>query len=147
MDVRLTKEYVTFKYYYKNRNDTNKGITEIPCVIQLIVIVGLVIMIVPENFTYDDREDVDLKAYVESFSEDNNYLPDVGYIHNAETANAIGSALIDKLTGHSMFGGSIVTYDKEKRLWMVERGYLFSRGAFVVIEQDTGRIIIVLLYK
>ena len=117
------------------------------CIVQAIVIIGLVIMIIPEKFIYNDKEEVDLKAYVESFPEDNNYLPDVGYIPDAETANAIGSAIIDKLTGHSLLGVSTVIYDEENRLWMVERGYLFSPGAFVVIEQDTGRIIKALLNK
>ena len=117
------------------------------CIVQAIVIVGLVIMIIPESFTYNDKENIDLKEYLESFPEDNNYLPDVGYIPDAETANAIGSAIIDKLTGKSMLGGSVVSYDEENRLWMIERGYLFSRGAFVIIEQDTGRILKALLCK
>ena len=117
------------------------------CIIQSIIIIVLVLTIVPQKFTVTNTEVLNLREYVDSFDVDNNYLPDVGYIPDAETADAIGSAIIDKLTGHSLLGVSTVTYDEENRLWMVERGYLFSQGAFVVIEQDTGRIIKALLYK
>ena len=117
------------------------------CIIQSIIIIVLVLTIVPQKFTVTNTEVLNLREYVDSFDVDNNCLPDVGYIPDAETADAIGSAIIDKLTGHSLLGVSTVTYDEENRLWMVERGYLFSQGAFVVIEQDTGRIIKALLYK
>ena len=117
------------------------------CIIQSIIIIVLVLTIVPQKFTVTNTEVLNLREYVDSFDVDNNYLPDVGYIPDAETANAIGSAIIDKLTGHSLLGVSTVIYDEENRLWMVERGYLFSPGAFVVIEQDTGRIIKALLNK
>lgn len=117
------------------------------CIIQSIIIIVLVLTIVPQKFTVTNTEVLNLREYVDSFDVDNNCLPDVGYIPDAETADAIGSAIIDKLTGNFLLGVSTVTYDEENRLWMVERGYLFSQGAFVVIEQDTGRIIKALLYK
>ena len=117
------------------------------CIIQLIIIVVLVLTIMPRKIIVNSTEGIDLQEYVDSFPVDNNCIPDVGYIPDVKTADAVGSAIIDKLTGCSFFGGTTVTYDEKNRLWMVERGYLFSPGAFVIIEQDTGRIIKALLYK
>ena len=117
------------------------------CIVQAVIIVaGLILTVAPPKYTVD-TEDVDLRAYVDSFHADNNCLPDVGYIPDAETASVVGSVIIDKITGRSRFGATTVTYDEENRLWMVERGYLFAPGGFVVIEQDTGRVIKMLLEK
>ena len=90
-------------------------------------------------------ENADLVEYSEE--EENNWVPDQGYIPDAQTALEVGSAVIDSMTGYHFFGASDVTYDAEHRLWRVRRGYLFRQGAFVVIEQDTGKIIKALLYK
>ena len=92
---------------------------------------------IPQRIEY-----ADLTTYVSQFSEENNCLPDEGSIPDAKVAKKIGGAMIDEMT-HYRWGVVYVTYDAEHRLWMVEKGYFFHprRGAFVVIEQDTGRVL------
>ena len=117
------------------------------CIVQMVIIISLLSMILPHKFTIVYVNDVNLREYVNSYDVDNNYYPDMGYIPDVETAQIVGSAIIDKLTGRSFLGATTVTYDEENRLWKVEKNYLFSRGGFIVIEQDTGRIIKALLNK
>ena len=117
------------------------------CVIQAIVIVGFILLVICPSIVISEPTNVDLKEYLDSFSEGNNYLPEAGYIPDAETAKVVGSAIIDKLTGKKLFGGTTVEYDEENRLWLVNKGYLFHQGGFVVIDQDSGKVVKALLKK
>ena len=97
-----------------------------------------------------EPKEADLVEKLSHYSEDNNYLPEAGYIPDAETAKRIGSIIIDNLTGHNFsfeYNSAIVKYDEENRLWYVEKGYLTAPGGLVIIEQDTGRIVKALLTK
>ena len=89
----------------------------------------------------------DLKAYAAQFHPENNYLPAAGYIPDAKTAQRIGSCMIDAMTGNHLFGSVDIAYDAENRLWKVNKAYLFHRGGFIIIEQDTGRVVKALLNK
>ncbi|MBE6594359.1 MAG: hypothetical protein E7644_01030 [Ruminococcaceae bacterium] len=103
--------------------------------------VGMAFLIVLQpNYDFIEAKNEDLTYYLE-LPEDNNYLPEFGYVPDAKTAAQIGSAVIDNFFGQK-FGGSVtVEYDSVHRLWKVHKGYLLRHGAFVIIEQDTGRII------
>lgn len=116
-------------------------------IIQAIIIVGLILLTICPSIVISKPKNVDLKEYLDSFSEGNNYLPDAGYIPDAETAKIVGGAVLDELTGNCFFGITAVEYDEENRLWLVNKGYLFSPGGFVVIEQDSGKIVKALLNK
>ena len=87
------------------------------------------------------------KQYLDDFSEDNNNYPELGYIPDAKTAATVGGAVIDQLTGKHLLGAITVSYDPEARLWLVHKGYFPHAGGFVIIEQDSGRIIKALLCK
>ena len=111
------------------------------CIVQTVIIAVMLAVTVFGRDAVYEAEEIDLREYVNSFHEDNNFLPDAGYIPDAKTAGEVGSAIIDSMLGRSWFGATTVTYAWENRLWKVERNYFFVPGAFVVIEQDTGRII------
>ena len=117
------------------------------CLIEAVVILagGCAVLFTTPYVTYEGEMDV--AAYVSEFAEDNNYAPEVGYIPDYETAAEIGGAIIDELTGYRLFGAVSVSYDAENRLWLVRKNYFPWGGGFVVIEQDTGRVIKALLHK
>ncbi len=74
-------------------------------------------------------------------------MPDAGYIPDAKTAKAVCEPMIDEMTGNKSLGGVTIAYDAENRLWLVEKSYLFAPGGFVLIEQDSGKILKALLTK
>ena len=117
------------------------------CIIQAVIIIGGTLMVSQSAFASLEIEAMDVAAYLDEFAEENNFIPDAGYIPDAQTAKAVGGEIIDNLTGKNWFGVTTVKYDEENRLWLIEKGYLFSQGGFVVIEQDSGRVIKALLYK
>ena len=117
------------------------------CIIQGIIIAIGVFVAVRSTMTANKFQNADLVEYLNQFSEENNYLPDAGYIPDAKTAKLVGSAIIDGMTGEKWFGETTVKYDAENRLWRVDKGYLFHRGGFVVIEQDSGKVIKALFVK
>lgn len=89
----------------------------------------------------------DLKAYAAQFHPENNYLPAAGYIPDAKTAQRIGSCMIDAMTGNHLFGRVDIAYDAENRLWKINKVYMFHSGGFIIIKQDTGRVVKALLNK
>ena len=117
------------------------------CVFQSIIILSAIFLVIWPSLTISEPQSVDLTDYLSHFSEENNFLPDSGYIPNVETAKTVGSSIIDKLTGKSFFGIATVKYDENNRLWMIEKSYLFGGGGFVIIDQDTGKVIKALLTK
>ena len=117
------------------------------CIAEAVIILvgGCALLFATPSVTYEGE--MDIQAYLDDFSEDNNYYPELGYIPDAKTAAAIGGAVIDKLTGKRLFGAVTVSYDPEARLWLVTKNYFPHAGGYVVIEQDSGKIIQALLHK
>ena len=111
----------------------------------VILIDGCAVLFSTPFVSYEGE--MDILTYVGEFHEDNNCAPEVGYIPDYKTAGEIGGAIIDELTGKSLFGGVTVQYDAENRLWLVTKGYFPWGGGFVVIEQDSGKVIKALLHK
>ena len=111
----------------------------------IILVGGCALLFTTPSVIYEGEMDV--QVYLDDFSEDNNYYPELGYIPDAKTAATVGVAVIDQLTGKHLFGAVTVSYDPEARLWLVQKGYFPHAGGFVIIEQDSGRIIKALLCK
>lgn len=118
------------------------------CIIQAIILASMIAVFLWSSFSPVHYEKTNLQELLEEL-EGQNYLPETGYIPDAKTAKIVGACIIDNLTEHSRFRISSVTveYDEENRLWLVSKGYLFSHGGFVVIEQDSGKIVKALLMK
>jgi len=129
------------------KNKMKKNLLRNICIIETVILLVLIISSIFQSFLVSNPESADLKEFISTFTEENNYFPEVGYIPDASTAKAIGSRIIDNLAQHKGFGITTVTYDQENRLWLVDKGYLFSRGGFVIIEQDSGKVIKALLSK
>lgn len=117
------------------------------CIAEAVIILsgGCVLLFATTSVTYEGE--TDLQTYLDDLTEDNDNYPEVGYIPDAKTAAAVGGAVIDQLTGKHLFGAVTVSYDPEARLWLVHKGYFPHAGGFVIIEQDSGRIIKALLCK
>ena len=116
------------------------------CIVLFSILVFVGVACVVEEYTVPKVENADLSEYLEN--SENNYSLENGYIGDAKTAKKVGCAIIDRATGkNSLFSNATVEYDKELRLWKITKGYLFSGGAFVVIEQDTGKVVKLLLTK
>ena len=67
-----------------------------------------------------------------------------GFVPDAKTAARIGGPIVDNLCSKvsTDFGIVSVYYDKDNRVWKVTKAYgIFEPSAFVIIDQDTGRII------
>lgn len=111
----------------------------------IILVGGCALLFATPSVTYGGE--MDIQAYLEDIPEGNNNYPEVGYIPDAKTAAAVGSAVIDQLTGKNLFGAVTVSYDPDARLWLVHKGYFPHAGGYVVIEQDSGRIVTALLCK
>lgn len=120
------------------------------CIIQTVIIMifigGLLFISLPE-LTAPEYELVDSDELLDSLREDNNFIPDTGYIPDARTAKVVGGEIIDRLTGKTLGGATTVEYDELNRRWIVHRNYFLNGGAFVVIEQDSGKVIKALLQK
>ena len=118
------------------------------CMIEAAVILvgGCAVLFSTPYVSYEGESDI--RSYVDDFAEDNNFTPEVGYIPDAKTAATVGGAVIDQLTGKHLFGAVTVSYDPEARLWLVTKNYFpLNGGGFVVIDQDSGKVIKALLHK
>ena len=111
----------------------------------IILVGGCALLITTPSVTYEGE--MDIQAYLEDITEGNNNYPEIGYIPDAKTAAAVGGAVIDQLTGKHLFGAVTVSYDPDARLWLVHKGYFPHAGGYVIIEQDSGRIVTALLCK
>lgn len=118
------------------------------CIFQAIIM-GLVFTMLLPSFTNKDLQQVDLVEYLSQFDEKNNYLPDTGYIPDAKTAVAVGSAILDELVGngYSPINSTAIEYDEQNRLWLIKKSYFPHHGGFVIVEQDSGKIVKALLTK
>ena len=116
-------------------------------VIQTIIILVFILITICSSVLFTKPQKADLTEYLSELSEEHNYFPDRGYIPDAETAKAVGEKIIDSLTGNKGLGAISIKYDEENRLWQVGKSYLFRGGGFVIIEQDSGRVIKALLTK
>jgi len=117
-------------------------------IIQTIVLISILMVFILQNTIPVNFKETDIsKHWV--LREENDYLPNVGYIPDAKTAKIIGSCVIDNLTGYSRFriNSIAVEYDEENRIWLISKGYIFSGGGMVAIEQDSGKIIRAVLTK
>lgn len=108
-----------------------------------VIVVATVIAVVSIcSYSFVKAKEADLQSYLEMPSE-NNYYAYEACIPDAQTAARIGSALIDNMCEKSAFDVGFVTveYDAANRLWRVNKGYLFSQGGFVILQQDTGEVV------
>jgi hypothetical protein len=110
-------------------------------IIQTIILFGVIFVAIWSSLYVPKVRKTDLVEYLDQFTEDNNFIPDAGYIPDARTAKIVGSQIIDKMANHRWFGSVTIEYDEVNRLWKVEKGYFIFQGGFVIIEQDTGKVI------
>ena len=82
-----------------------------------------------------------------TYGEEPGFVPENGFVTDARTAEAIGSAVIDHVTGHTSLQKGEVFFDHNHNLWIVCRSYWFSPGAEAYIDPKTGRILKLLFYK
>lgn len=82
-----------------------------------------------------------------TYGEEPGLVPENGFVTDARTAEAIGSAVIDRVTGHTSIQKGEVFFDHDHNLWIVCRSYWFSPGAEAYIDPQTGEIVKLLLYK
>ncbi len=111
----------------------------------IILVGGCALLFATPSVTYEGE--MDIQAYLEDIPEGNNNSPEAGYIPDAKIAAAVGGVVIDQLTGKHLFGAVTVSYDPDARLWLVHKGYFPHAGGYVIIEQDSGRIVTALLCK
>ena len=82
-----------------------------------------------------------------TYGEEPGFLPEEGVVTDARTAEAIGRAVIDHVTGHASILKGEVYFDREHNVWIVSRSYGFSPGAEAYIDPGNGRIMKIVLYK
>ena len=114
----------------------------------ILVVVILIVALLNCSYMFTVVKETDLKNYRES-SDVNNYYSDGECVPDAKTAAKIGEAILDNMCNYSFLGFGVVTveHDSENRLWKVSKGSLFSKGGFVVIDQQNGEIVKALLNK
>ena len=75
------------------------------------------------------------------------FVPEMGFVSDARTAEAIGRAVIDSITGEKSVSRANVSFDEEHQAWIVSKSYLGHPGGEVYIDQQTGKIIKFLYFK
>jgi len=116
--------------------------------IQSLLIIIVISVFVCRNIIVPATVEADLSHFLEP-SESPKYIPDEGYISNAKAAKEVGTQIINDFCNPNEFTFSHVTiiYDKENRLWKVEKGFFPNNGGTVVLSQDTGEVITLFLWK
>jgi len=121
----------------------NKKIFGYLCILQTFILLVIITAFLISSFSISKVSETNLSIYMSS--EYQGYIPDTGFVPDAKTAEIIGSRIIKNLKGDTNYFSvcyeTIIEYDKEHRLWKVEKNYLFSGGGIVIIEQDSGEII------
>ena len=75
------------------------------------------------------------------------YYPEEGFVSSAKSAEAIGSAIIDDITGKSSLIKASVYYDSENKIWIIYKSYFDAPGGVVYIDQQTGEVLKFLFLK
>lgn len=119
--------------------------TSITLFVILVVTVGAMLN---RSCVFVSQKDTNLQNYLELSSE-NNFYSSGDSIPDARTAARVGGYIIDNMCDKNglNFGHVTVEYDAANRLWKVTKSYGFTKGGFVIINQDTGEIIEALLQK
>jgi len=115
-------------------------------IVQTIILISvLAISLWPARTSF---ERVNLKEYLEEHA-GINYMPDAGYIPDAQTAKIVGAQIIDNMVGQKSLTNLsvVVEYDEENRLWLVGKGYFPHHGGEVILEQDSGKVVKAFLTK
>lgn len=119
-------------------------------VIVIFLLVSVTMIMLTDNGIIF-KEDKNVHYMVQdalNLSPENNYQREQGYVSDAKTAARIGNAVIDSMLSSTLDVGTLsVGYDEETRMWYVSKSYIFHRGGFVIISQDTGEIVKMLLFK
>lgn len=116
-----------------------KGIWFSLCIVQAVeILIGLCAM-GWSCWAEPEVREADLVEFLGQISEENNYLPDTGYIPDAKTAKAVCEPMIDEMTGNKSLGGVTIEYDEENRLWLVEKGYLFGHGGSSLLSRTAEK--------
>ena len=124
--------------------------TKVISIIVISVMFVSLLLFLPHKRTVkcvDLRQELD---YIDRYP-DNNCISYGCNIVDAETARLFGSMVINNMCGVN--GISIntinVSYDSNNRLWLVQKTYIlpYSNGGYVIIDQDSGRILLALMYK
>lgn len=69
------------------------------------------------------------------------YIPESGYVSEAETAVNISKAVLASAFSKPIKGGGYtVEYDKINEVWIVNNYSIFRHSAYVVISKKDGRI-------
>lgn len=126
----------------------NKKIWFIISLALMAILVMLILLSLNHACVFVKAKEANLRSELE-LSEENNFYYKKECVADAATAARIGSAIIDDMCdkGALDIGFVTVEYDSSNRLWKVTKSYLFSRGGYAVIDQDTGRIVRALLQK
>lgn len=122
-------------------------------IVQSIILIGVLCLFIWESIylNYSNVYTVDLLEIVDKYEEI--YVPEKGFVPDARAAKIIGEQAIDgfrRSEGEAtvnVLSLISVEYDAENRLWRVDKAGLFWGGAFAIIDQDTGEIILVQLKK
>lgn len=114
----------------------------------ILAVVILIAALLNCSYMFTVANETDLKNYRDS-SDVNNYYSDGECVPDAKTAAKIGEAIIDNMCNNKFLNFGVVTveHDRVNRLWKVNKGSLFSKGGFVIIDQQNGEIVKALLNK
>lgn len=110
----------------------------------LTIIVLCVILIIGvriQNGLYSNIKvnDGNLEEYSSALD---GYIPENGYVSDAETAVSIAKAVLDSTFFKPIKGGGYtVEYDKKNEVWIVNNYSIFRHSAYVIISKKDGRII------
>ena len=93
--------------------------------------------------------DIDIKDFEEKIIRSIGSLDNVLSINKQDLQVEAGLKFIDNICSETpiIFSITEVRYDEKNRLWKVNKSNLFAQGGFVIIEQDTGKIVRALLNK
>ena len=130
-------------------------------VVLAVIVVFLVVLLVVSNSQQVKNQQASITVCQRDLSEEcdpkyGGYVPEYGYIDDAETAAIVGNAIINRMceqkgerilpseVGHD---GVDVAYDSKLRLWRISKCYVLHRGGVVILNQDTGAVVMAYFQK
>lgn len=129
----------------------NKKVWPILSLALAVILIAVIVWSLGSSFMFLKEKDADLQSELDHLEQcpENNFYHNQECVTDAVAAARIGSAIVDNMCGKSMLDIGFVTveYDSSNRLWRVSKNYLFSTGGYTIIDQDTGEIVLALLYK